>query len=142
MASRFFIDTNILVYAHDTGSGARHEKARALLKELWANREGVLSTQVIQEFYINVRRKARNPVSAEEARQLVEDYLCWEVVVNDGKAILGALELELRYQLSFWDALIVHAANLAGSEALYSEDLNHGQVYGGVRVINPLSESS
>ena len=138
MTDRAFVDTNILVYAHDTGAGLKHERASALLETLWRERKGVLSTQVLQEFYVNVRRKAKNPVSAQEARQLMEDYLCWDVIVNDGGAILEALTLEDRYQLSFWDALIVHAAQRSGVDTLYSEDLNPGQSYGSVTVVNPL----
>ncbi len=138
MTDRAFVDTNILVYAHDTGAGLKHERASALLETLWRERKGVLSTQVLQEFYVNVRRKAKNPVSAREARQLMEDYLCWDVIVNDGGAILEALTLEDRYQLSFWDALIVHAAQRSGVDTLYSEDLNPGQSYGSVIVVNPL----
>lgn len=137
MTVRAFVDTNILVYAHDEGSGAKHDKARALVEQLWHERSGVLSTQVIQEFYVNVRRKAKNPIPASEARRLVEDYLSWDVVVNDGTAILGALDAENRYELSFWDALIIHAANEASAEVLYSEDFSHDRTYGTVKVINP-----
>jgi predicted nucleic acid-binding protein len=94
---------------------------------------------VIQEFYVNVRRKAKRPISATEARQWVDDYLSWEVVVNDGESIRQAMVLEKRYRLGFWDALIVQAANAAGAAVLYSEDLAHGQVYGTVELVNPLS---
>ena len=75
-----------------------------------------------------------------EAKQVLADYLTWEVVVNDGESILGALELEERYKISFWDAMIVQAANAAGVERLYSEDLNHGQRYGSVVAVNPFAE--
>jgi predicted nucleic acid-binding protein len=137
MRDKCFVDTNVLVYAHDAGAGEKQEKAVALLERLWDQRRGVVSTQVIQEFYVNVRRKARNPVSPQEARQLVEDYLTWEVVANDGASILEALTLEERYRISFWDALIVQAAQRAGAATLYSEDLGAGQRYGTVEVVNP-----
>ena len=140
MSARVFVDTNILVYAHDRGAGTRHGQAKALVERLWSERSGVLSTQVLQEFYVNVRRKATHPVSSEEARELVNDYLAWGVVVNDGSDILGALEMEDRYRISFWDALILQAANRAGVDRLYSEDLNHGQQYGTVEVTNPFAE--
>ena len=71
-------------------------------------------------------------------RDVISDYLAWQVVVNGGDSILEALELEARYQLSFWDALVVQAAQVAGAEILYSEDLSDGQRYGTVRVKNPL----
>ena len=137
MADRFFVDTNVLVYAHDAGSGPKHDSARSLLKRLWEERSGILSTQVLQEFYANVRRKAKNPMPAAEVRQTIEDYLCWTVVVNDGGAILRAVDLAEKHGISFWDALIVDAANQAGAATLYSEDLSHGQIYGSVRVLNP-----
>lgn len=138
MSAKVFVDTNVLVYAHDTAAGERHLLARELVESLWRDRSGVLSTQVLQEFYVNVRRKAERPIGRPEAQRLVADYLTWELIVNDGQAILGALELEQRYQLSFWDALIVHAANTAAVDTLYSEDLSHGQTYGMVEVVNPL----
>ena len=137
MSASYFVDTNVLVYAHDRGSGRKHDQATALLEELWRDRSGVLSTQVLQEFYVNVSRKSRRPVPRRQARQLLSVYLSWAVVVNDGDSILEALELERRYRLSFWDALIVQAANRTAATALYSEDLSHGQVYGAVPVINP-----
>jgi predicted nucleic acid-binding protein len=136
-AAKAFVDSNILVYGHDRGQGQKHERAKTLIEGLWVERSGVLSTQVLQEFYVNVRRKAANPIPRTEARRLVEDYLTWQVIVNDGSAILGALDLEERYGISFWDALIVQAALSAGAEILYSEDFNHGQAYGAVSVLNP-----
>lgn len=137
MADRFFIDTNVLVYAHDGGAGAKHAAARLLLERLWEERSGVLSTQVLQEFCVNVRRRAKVPMPAEEVRRVIEDYLGWTVVVNDGGTVLRALDLAERYEIGFWDAMIVDAANQAGAEVLYSEDLNHGQQYASVRVTNP-----
>jgi predicted nucleic acid-binding protein len=137
MPSKSFVDTNILVYAHDSGGGLKHELARSLVTRLWEERSGVISTQVVQEFYVNVRRKALRPVSQAEAKQLVQDYLCWQVVVNDGGSVVRAIECEDRFGLSFWDALIVQAASSGGCETLFSEDLNHGQRYGNVRTINP-----
>ena len=99
---------------------------------------GVVSTQVLQELAVNLRRKARNPLDARATRDVVSDYLAWRVVVNDGASILEALELEARYQVAFWDALVIQAAMTAGADILYSEDLSDGQRYGGVRVKNPL----
>lgn len=137
MTDRCFLDSNLLVYAHDQGSGRKHERARDLVQRLWMEGTGVLSTQVLQEFYINVRKKAVRPLSTEAAARLVEDYLTWEVVINSGYSILQAFRLEDRFQISFWDALIVQAATTAGVRTLYTEDLNHNQAYGRVRVVNP-----
>ena len=137
MSARQFVDTNILIYAHDAAAGARHERASALVAELWRTRAGVISTQVLQELAVNLRKKVAHPPDERALRELLTDYLAWEVVVNDGPSILEALDLQARYRLSFWDALIVQAANAAGAAVLLSEDLAAGQVYGEVTVINP-----
>ncbi len=138
MTDKAFVDTNILVYAHDRGSGNKFDQARLLVSRLWRDRKGVISTQVLQEFYVNVRRKALSPIPSEDAEAILFDYLAWEVQVNDGDSICEAVRLEERYQLSFWDALIVQAAIASGASILYSEDFNPDQVYGSVRVVNPL----
>ena len=142
MSDRYFVDTNILMYAHDTSAGAKHERAKALVEELWRDRTGVVSTQVLQELSVNLRRKAGRPLDVKATREIVADYLKWQVVVNGGESILDALELEARYQISFWDALVVQAAQTSGAEVLYSEDLSDGQTYGPVQVINPLQAAS
>jgi predicted nucleic acid-binding protein len=108
------------------------------VERLWDDRCGVLSTQVLQEFYVNIRKKARAPVSAADAKQWLADYLNWEVVVNDGNAVIEAIDLEERYRVSFWDALILQAASSAGAAIVYSEDLSHGQQYANLLVQNPL----
>jgi predicted nucleic acid-binding protein len=136
-----FVDTNVLVYAYDRGAGAKREKAMALLEDLWKEGNGLISTQVLQEFYVNVRRKAKQPVSTDEAKSLVADYLAWHPIVNDGTALLEAIDLESRFLLSFRDALIVVAAQVGGASILYSEDFNHGQEYGSVQVRNPFVDS-
>ena len=138
MSDKYFVDTNILMYAHDAAAGAKHERARALVEELWRNRSGVVSTQILQELVVNLRRKAGQPLSAKATRDIVKDYMSWHVVVNSGESILEALELEERYRISFWDALVIQAAHASGAKVLYSEDLSDGQMYGSVRVVNPL----
>ncbi len=140
MTGKLFVDTNVLVYAHDASAGRKHEIARSLLENLWRNRSGVVSTQVLQELYVNVRRIAVNPMKPGAARQLIEDYMAWQVVVNDAQAIIEAIKFEKRYRISFWDALIVQAANAADVGALLTEDLNHGQRYGEVQAVNPFFE--
>jgi predicted nucleic acid-binding protein len=138
MSDKYFVDTNVLIYAHDASAGAKHERARALVEELWRTRSGVVSTQILQELAVNLRRKAAQPPSAKTMRDIVSDYLSWPVVVNTGDSILEALQLEERYQISFWDALVIEAARTSGAKVLYSEDLSDGQMYGSVRVVNPL----
>ncbi|MGA9059590.1 MAG: PIN domain-containing protein [Terriglobia bacterium] len=138
MSDKYFVDTNILMYAHDTSAGAKHERAKALVEDLWRQRSGVVSTQVLQELCVNLRRKAGHPVDLRTAREIIADYLSWDVVTNTGESILDALQLEEHYQISFWDALVVQAAEASGAAVLYSEDLSDGQTYRGVRVVNPL----
>jgi len=138
MSDRCFVDTNILVYAHDRSAGAKHQRAQILLEKLWDSGQGVLSTQVLQELCINLRRKVSHPLPLEEVRLLIRDYSTWEVVTNTPESILQALDIELRYKISFWDALILQAAENSGASVLYSEDLATGQHYGAIRVVNPL----
>lgn len=137
MSGKAFVDTNVFVYAHDPRGTAKSAQARALIRQLWLEKRGILSTQVLQEFCVNVRRKFLQPMSSEESGDLLHDYMKWQTVVNTAESIVRALEIERRYQLSFWDAMIVQAAASAGCEVLYSEDLSHGQEYQGVLVINP-----
>ena len=137
MSDRYFVDTNILMYAHDAAAGEKHARAKALVEELWESRSGVVSTQVLQELAVNLRRKAKKPLDAKATRDIVSDYLAWQVVLNNGESILEALDIETRHHVSFWDALVIHAAHAAGAEILYTEDLSDGQRYGGVQVTNP-----
>src|SRR5438552_1981908 len=102
MSDRYFVDTNISMFAHDAAGGAKHERARALVEQLWHNRSGVVSTQVLQELCVNVRRKTGRPLTAKLTREIISDYLSWQVLVNGGEAILEAIDLEEQYQISFW----------------------------------------
>jgi predicted nucleic acid-binding protein len=132
-----FVDTNILLYAYDRSAGDKRNVARRNLERLWASGDGAISTQVLQEFYVNVRRKAENPISATSARSLIADYLAWDPVVIDGTSVLEAIDAERRHRLSFWDALIIVAAQASGAGTILSEDFNHGQKYDSVQVLNP-----
>jgi predicted nucleic acid-binding protein len=138
MSDKSLVDTNILVYAHDRSGGRKHQIAKALIEQLWMSGGAVVSAQVLQELCANLRRNSLPPLSTEETRRLVQDYLSWEVVVNTPDSALQALDLESRYKISFWDALIVHAAKAAGAMTLYSEDLARQQKFGSVRIVNPL----
>ncbi len=134
-----FVDTNILVYAEDRDAKAKHEVARDLILEFWDDRTGVVSVQVLQEFYVNVTRKVKKPVSSAKALDMVQEYLTWKVVENTGKLLTDAIELQRKAQLSFWDALIVQAAIEAACDKLYSEDLNAGQRFGSLVIVNPFA---
>ena len=138
MSDKYFVDTNILLYAHDRSASVKHERARKLIEHLWATGEGVVSTQVLQELCVNLRKKVSRPLPSEEIRRLVEDYLAWEVVTNDATSVVEALEIEKRFKISYWDALVIHAAWRAGAAVLYSEDLAQAQRYDSLQVVNPL----
>jgi predicted nucleic acid-binding protein len=138
MSDKFFVDTNILVYAHDRSAGVKHQRAQALLEQLWNSGQGVLSTQVLQELCVNLRKKVRAPLPVEAVRLLIQDYATWEVVSNTPESIVQALYIETRYKTSFWDALILQAAESAGASILYSEDLAPAQHYGSIQIVNPL----
>ena len=138
MPDKYFLDTNILIYAHDRSAGLKYERARDLVERLWISGQGVLSTQVLQELCINLRRKIARPLPVEEVRRIIQDYLSWEVVVNTPGSVLQALEIEVRYKTAFWDARVLQAAESSGARVLYSEDLAAGQKYGPIQVINPL----
>lgn len=134
---RVFVDTNVLLYAHNASETAKRPIARTLLEDLWQARTGAISTQVLQEFYVVATRKFSPPLTRREAREIVESYAAWPVVVLDPTLILGATRLEEDHQLSFWDALILEAARAVGAQRLLTEDLQHGRVIEGVRVQNP-----
>jgi predicted nucleic acid-binding protein len=136
---RTFVDTNVLLYAHDASETEKQPIARELLEELWADRSGVVSTQVLQEFYVVATRKFRPQMRRSEAREIVTLYATWSVVQVDVGLILDAAALEERAQLSFWDALIVEAARRAGAVRLVSEDLQTGRRIAGIAVENPFA---
>lgn len=132
---RRFLDTNVLVYADDLDAGTKREKARGLLDEALASGEGVVSTQVLQEFFVISTGKLG--VEPALARRKIELLAEMDLVRVDLDLILAAIDLSRLHSFSFWDALIVRAAAAAGCGLLLSEDLQHGQVVDGVRIENP-----
>ena len=140
MSDKTFVDTNILIYAHDVDAGRKREIAQAHLTALWISRRGVLSSQVLQEFYVNVTRKIARPISRKAAREVLKTYAVWHAASVRPEDVLRASELEEHHRLSFWDALIVVSAKIAGARRILSEDLNSGQVIDGVAIENPFLE--
>ena len=132
-----FVDTNILVYAEDRDAGSKHIIARELVTDLWRSGEGVLSIQVLQEFFVNVTRKVPRPLAPEDALVIVEQYLTWRVVENTGDVLLAGICLASKLKISFWDALVIHAARVARCDRVWTEDLNHGQRIGDLVIVNP-----
>ena len=135
MSALVFVDTNVLLYAADTADEEKHRAAAAWRLELWKSRRGRVSYQVLQEFYVQAVRKS--PESADAAEAEVRDLFAWDPVVVDYSVVEAAWRLRKRFSLSFWDALIVGAAQAAGCRHLLTEDLSHGQDLDGVRVVSP-----
>jgi len=136
MSDKTFVDTNILIYAHDVDARSKHEVAKSVLRELWSQRIGVLSMQVLQEFYVNVTRKIASPIPKEAARLVVNSYSIWCTETTPTE-ISAAFRIEDESRIGFWDALIVAAAIKSGSVRILSEDMNAQQVIAGIRIENP-----
>jgi predicted nucleic acid-binding protein len=136
MNAKTFVDTNVVIYAHDVDARAKHEIASRILRRLWSERNGALSPQVLQEFYVNVTPKIAKPLSKPSARAVVGSYVVWCVDTTPAD-IAAALRIEDEAGIGFWDALILAAARKAGADRLLTEDLNSGQVIDGVRIENP-----
>jgi predicted nucleic acid-binding protein len=135
--SRQFVDTNVLVYAHDVTAGDKHGRARALVEELWNTREGCLSIQVLQEFFVTTTRKIPKPLEAQAAARIIGDLAHWHVHAPAVGDVLAAIDIHQQTGASFWDAMILRSAKELGCQTLHSEDLNPGQPYAGVQVLNP-----
>lgn len=136
MTAKTFVDTNVLIYAHDVDAKEKREIARSALRELWNQRTGVLSVQVLQEFYVNVTRKIASPLPKDAARLVVNSYAVWCVETTPAE-ITAAFRIEDESRIGFWDALIVAAAAKAGAIRILSEDLNAQQILAGMKVENP-----
>ena len=130
-----FLDTNVLVYAA-TGRGPEEEKRKRALKLIGKENFG-LSAQVLQEFYVTTTRKIKVPLTAEAALEWIEQFEAFPCLPIDAGLVKVAAEASQQFQLSYWDGAIIAAAELMGARTLYSEDLNHDQHYGIVRVCNP-----
>jgi predicted nucleic acid-binding protein len=135
---RVFVDTNILIYAYENEEGAKQKTAKRLLSELWDQRAGVVSTQVLAEFYYVATRKLKMPRAV--ARKIVAAYGHWCSADTSLELLVSASLLEEEHRLSWWDALIIQAALLSGADTLLSEDLQHGQRFGELTVRNPFVE--
>jgi len=139
MSDVVFVDTNILVYAHDADAGVKRDRAIEKLRSLWDSDAGRLSVQVLQELYVNITRKISTPVARSTAREIVNIYGAWVREPTTLDTVTRAIDITALAQISFWDALIVASAEQAGATELYSEDLNDGQIVAGVKIVNPLS---
>jgi predicted nucleic acid-binding protein len=139
MSDKIFLDTNVIVYAYDKSAGEKHIKAKKILIDLWESGFGVISIQVLKEFYVTVTQKIPNVLKTEVVEEIISDFLSWEVVVNDGYNILEAISIQRRYRFSFWDSLIIAAAKESSCSLLYTEDLTSGQKINDLQIKNPFT---
>jgi predicted nucleic acid-binding protein len=139
MSELLFVDSNILIYAHDADAGRKRDRAVAKLRELWESGIGRMSVQVLQEFYVNVTRKIATPVAQSIARETVNSYGAWVREPTTPATVTRAIDIVALAQIAFWDALIVASAEQAGATTLFSEDLGAGQTIAGVTIVNPLA---
>jgi predicted nucleic acid-binding protein len=139
MTAAVFVDTNVFVYARDASEPAKRSVAIQWLEELWREHRGRTSTQVLSEYYVTVTGKLRRRLDREIAWGHVRDLLAWEPQETSGELLRLAREIEQRYATSWWDAMIVAAAQLQDCSILLSEDLQDGMVFGGVAVRNPFA---
>jgi predicted nucleic acid-binding protein len=140
MTGPFFVDTNVLVYADDARDAVKQKKARDLLRRVVRERSGKLSLQVLQEFFAAATQKLG--LTAVDARRRVEAFSHMDVVRLDVDDVLAAIDLHRLHELSIWDALVVRAALLSGCRTLYTEDLQDGRRFEGLRVVNPFREAA
>ena len=140
MPDRIFVDTNILVYAHDVSAGIKPAAAKNLIQELWENKGGCLSIQVMQEFYVSVTQKVPSPKDHATAIGVIRNFAYWRVHEPKIDDVINAVDLQQRYQISFWDAMIIQSASRLGCNLIWSEDLNPGQIYDQVTVRKPFVE--
>ncbi len=132
-----FLDTNVLIYAYDVDEKDKYEKAQTILRGCWEKENGTVSTQVLQEFYSAVTHKIPKPLAKRDARDVVRTYQAWPMYSITVDDIIDASELEEQLRYSFWDSLIIVAAQKVGAELLYSEDMQDGQQIGSLRIVNP-----
>jgi predicted nucleic acid-binding protein len=135
MIALVFVDTNVLIYAVDLADPKKQQAAKSWLAELWRSRNGRTSFQVLQEFYAKVSQK--DAAARKEARVEVRGLLAWRPVPVSAEVLDLSWEVQDRYQLSFWDSLIVAAAKSASCRFLLTEDLQSGQDFDGLLVVNP-----
>ena len=140
MASRTFFDTNVLVYLFDADSPEKQSRARDALRERLESGAVVVSTQVLQEFFVAVTRKLARPLPADEAEAALRRLMDLPVVQVDPDQILAAAATSRRDRISFWDALILTAASAAGCQEVLSEDLQHGRSFGRLRIVDPFRD--
>lgn len=141
MTALVFVDTNVLVYNRDLSDKTKQSRAGQWLSHLWLTRTGRLSFQVLHEYYATVTRRLSHALSPGEARSEIRDFRTWDPIQLDFSVLERAWLIESKFGFSFWNSLIVSAAQLAGCEILLTEDLQDGQDLDGLRIVNPFTHS-
>lgn len=142
MSDRTFLDTNVLVYLFDADAPSKQARAHELFAELSRTGRLVLSTQVLQEFYVTVTRKLARPLPAEDALAVLVQFNVFPLITSDGALVIRAVQLHQKASLSFWDALIVQAAMEGNCRTLLSEDMQHGRRFGDLVIENPFETAA
>lgn len=134
-----FVDTNVLIYAFDPSAQEKYLHAQNLLADLWETQRTSISIQVLHELYVNITQKVPFPLSSEHALQIIDSLRAWRIHAPESADVIGAIQIQQRYQISFWDAMIIRSAAQLGCTTVWSEDLNHTQIYENVQVLNPFN---
>ncbi|TAL24664.1 MAG: PIN domain-containing protein [Nitrospirae bacterium] len=134
---KIFLDTNIIVYAYDFSAGEKHRRSVEIIEKLWDSGNGIISSQVLQEFFVNATKKISKPIDISAAKEIVGDFLRWKTVITDGGIILDAIDIHSQHKYSFWDSLIIASAVEGGAKTILSEDLADRQIIKGVAIKNP-----
>ena len=137
MSERAFLDTNVLVYAYDRHDSRKQQTAQSLLTSALLMESGVVSSQILGEFFVVATQKIKDPLAPEEAEDIIHSLSALPVVFIDAGLVLRALDTVKTYRIAYWDALVIAAAERAGCVKVLSEDLNAGQEYHGMQVVNP-----
>ncbi len=136
---KYFIDTNVLVCAHDTRDFGKQSKAQSIIFDGLRSGTAVISTQVLSEFFVIITQKIEKPLSEEKAKKEIILFSNLEIIEVDLPMITRAIDIKMKWRLSYWDSLILSAAQRGGCSKLYSEDFSDGQNYGSVKICNIFS---
>lgn len=137
---KVFVDTNVLIYAYDTSAGDKHAEAVKIMQDLWDSGRGVISMQVLQEFFVTVTGKIAKPLDALTAREVVRDLLKWNPVLITGEVLTEAIDIHVAYKYSLWDSLLIASASEAGAVTLLSEDLSDRHKIKNIVIKNPFRD--
>lgn len=134
---KVFIDTKVLVYAYDASAGEKHTMSLEIMENLWDSGNGIISSQVLQEFFVSITKKISKPLNLITAKEIVKDLLKWKMVIINGEIILEAIDIHSQHKYSFWDSVIIAAAIEGGAGTILSEDLSDKHVIKGITINNP-----